>query len=698
MKKTYGKKSNGLKRFMAFVTAIAMVLGCIAMNAYADVDKWATTKTNNILQVKSFKADRQYTAYQLLYGDNAKGVLSNIEWGASVNDAPAMIEALKESTIGGRTNTVAGEFATFSSSSSATEFAQKIIDVSGKSSDYADMLAYDLIAILKNQECSTKTTGEKINVDDNDATKGYHYSFGSIHDGYYLVEETTAADKLGTNEKGDALTYSRYMATVAGATTIVTKAEDGPTVEKKIVTQAKTDTTNEQLADGKIAGMGDTVTFKLTSKVPGMKGYNKYFFIMEDTLSKSLDYDKDNPNMKVTVGTKELKVGDDYYVKDPVTNSDGTTTIKIVFVNFIQYTTGDDITVYYDATLNDKAVAGDTKDNYNKAKINYSNNPSTTYVGVKPDDNPDNPSNPGGDEPSTKESESSMGSSEWDTVYVYTGALKIIKIDETGNRLAGAKFKIVPKKDANGNALATVNKVVKTTSKMTPYKFYVEATDKEEWLKESSNWYIKMFDGNFEKSSGGTPALEYVKYNKNGEDHVMAIDGAYYHNTTDGTYDEKMKEGKTYEQLPVIYTKTTTPETIDQPTTATWEGVVGDDGELLITGLPAGQYEIVEVEAPSGYNKLASNISMKLEFSVNSSLETTWTYLFDTTGGTNYVESDQKADGGIGVERIKNNAGTTLPTTGGMGTKLFYLLGSILLIGASILLISKRRMNNNNWN
>lgn len=42
---------------------------------------------------------------------------------------------------------------------------------------------------------------------------------------------------------------------------------------------------------------------------------------------------------------------------------------------------------------------------------------------------------------------------------------------------------------------------------------------------------------------------------------------------------------------------------------------------------------------------------------------------------------------------IKNNSGTELPETGGIGTTIFYVLGSILLVGATVLLIVKKRMN-----
>ena len=48
---------------------------------------------------------------------------------------------------------------------------------------------------------------------------------------------------------------------------------------------------------------------------------------------------------------------------------------------------------------------------------------------------------------------------------------------------------------------------------------------------------------------------------------------------------------------------------------------------------------------------------------------------------------------GIAAITVANNAGTQLPTTGGMGTTIFYVLGSILVVGAIVLLVTKKRMN-----
>lgn len=57
----------------------------------------------------------------------------------------------------------------------------------------------------------------------------------------------------------------------------------------------------------------------------------------------------------------------------------------------------------------------------------------------------------------------------------------------------------------------------------------------------------------------------------------------------------------------------------------------------------------------------------------------------------------EKSDGNVNEGSVKvtveNNQGSTLPTTGGMGTTIFYVVGSILVLGAAILLITKKRMS-----
>ena len=102
-------------------------------------------------------------------------------------------------------------------------------------------------------------------------------------------------------------------------------------------------------------------------------------------------------------------------------------------------------------------------------------------------------------------------------------------------------------------------------------------------------------------------------------------------------------------------------------------------GKATVQGLDANTtYWLEETEAPAGYNKLAARVEVKIE---NSNLTTNMT-------------GDTWATGNGGVQ-ITNNSGAELPSTGGMGTTIFYVLGSVLVLGAVVLLVTKKRMSTN---
>lgn len=100
-------------------------------------------------------------------------------------------------------------------------------------------------------------------------------------------------------------------------------------------------------------------------------------------------------------------------------------------------------------------------------------------------------------------------------------------------------------------------------------------------------------------------------------------------------------------------------------------------GEIKFEGLDSGTYALEEVEAPKGYNKLDSAISFTIKGATDPSKG-------QVSYGTNST----------GTIKVLNNAGTTLPTTGGIGTTIFYLIGGGLMVAAAVLLIAKKRMEN----
>lgn len=112
----------------------------------------------------------------------------------------------------------------------------------------------------------------------------------------------------------------------------------------------------------------------------------------------------------------------------------------------------------------------------------------------------------------------------------------------------------------------------------------------------------------------------------------------------------------------------------DEMTTFEWKGL--DDGD----------YKISETTTPAGYNTIAD-----IEFTITAEHEV----LSDNPTLTSLSGGDKftgKVETGALSADIENNKGSTLPETGGMGTTIFYVLGSVLVIGATVLLITKKRM------
>ena len=124
-----------------------------------------------------------------------------------------------------------------------------------------------------------------------------------------------------------------------------------------------------------------------------------------------------------------------------------------------------------------------------------------------------------------------------------------------------------------------------------------------------------------------------------------------------------------------------------------------DSGVIVVKGVKAGTYEIKEITAPDGYNKLTGSVTVVAKQTGATSTNTT-VYL-DENGDTTKTQTDKEVkveipDIAATAVVVVNKAGTQLPSTGGMGTTIFYVLGSALVLGAVVLLVTKKRMNDAN--
>lgn len=104
----------------------------------------------------------------------------------------------------------------------------------------------------------------------------------------------------------------------------------------------------------------------------------------------------------------------------------------------------------------------------------------------------------------------------------------------------------------------------------------------------------------------------------------------------------------------------------------------GEDGVFSVIGLDHGTYFLVETKAPEGYNLIAGDIEVKVEATHE-----------ELTADSAKTEFTVNGKSEITVE---NKAGIVLPETGGVGTTMIYILGAVMVLGAGVLLVTKRRM------
>lgn len=113
----------------------------------------------------------------------------------------------------------------------------------------------------------------------------------------------------------------------------------------------------------------------------------------------------------------------------------------------------------------------------------------------------------------------------------------------------------------------------------------------------------------------------------------------------------------------------------------------GKDGKFSLAGLDDGTYFIEEINPLPGYNSIAP-VKIQVNGNTNNGQ--------NGNGATSELTSVTFTVGGKTENAITivNNAGTTLPSTGGMGTTVFYVVGGGLMAVAVVLLVTKKRMEN----
>ena len=370
---------------MAVLMAMTMILS-MSITAFAAEAPTGTLTVNNTVAGKTLDLYQIFTATKNAAGNVAYTL--NTEY-----------EGFFRNKISGA-STLTGE----ALSEKAYEYVQTKVGTNGDA-ETAKTFAKDMLGWIldsNNNITATKTVN----------TTATSTVVSDLAYGYYLVYPKGATD-TSTAPGNQTYTSAASLVSITAETATINMKSNYPTVDKKIIPAQSGsgitvgaivddtwagihqmelgDDENESedtiaprgAADEKKAGdfgIGDTVTYQLTSKVPDMTGYNSYTFKFSDTLSKGLDL-KEVLSVKVgnTTLTAKKTGANTYALAYDKTTRTLTVTLND-FYNSYKNRTGETITVVYTATLNKDAVIG-MNPNTNKAVVEYSNNPKSDGTG-----------------------------------------------------------------------------------------------------------------------------------------------------------------------------------------------------------------------------------------------------------------------------------------------------------------------------
>ena len=719
-------KKARILAFLAAASLAATSLGA-SMTAFAANPDQGKTDPHTVTIEKptdNDKATHQYEAYQLFKGEltnqpDGSKVMTEIEWG---DNLPAASVTKLESLLKGQAvEGFTADAAITDLFKPATEF-----DANFKSKNGDDALVLDAAKVAKalstiesDSEAAQKLADLFNKVVDGDPKKSSG-AFTGLTTGYYLFKDKDGSLAPTTDNPDNQTAYTDFILKVVDDVTVKAKA-DVPTIDKNILV-------GEDKKKADTASIGDKIQYQVDTFIPDMQGYNKYFFIVNDTMCKGLTFNDDVAiKIKDTEnGDQTLTKGTDYTVSykmledDPTTtdvDESGQTAIEIVFKNFIQnkgneynynkddagtyykltgtkgYTTIDPnsydstdthkyknednafvvddengtyyklttgeytniakadfasttdkykkenkpIEITYSATLNencDRTALG----NENNVDLTFSNNPNHNYTGDTENGNPDKP---GPSEPTGKTPKSNTK--------VYTTGIRIRKVDEKNKPLTGAKFKL------SGTGTKAV------------------ITQETKFTEDASGTFYKLTNGTYTQTApvvnAEKPELNTINlYEQDGEGKALKF---------------KQETGTDIEYVAVDAASNEVEASVDS------------DGYLVFSGLGAGEYTLVETVAPTGYNLdsteqkiVIGNVENKPDLDGPG-----WTVKDGDKAVVNVADTALTEDNNYTVitKLVINKKGIILPATGGIGTVLFYVIGSALIAGAGVLFVTKKR-------
>ncbi len=549
------KNTKRARRAAAFAAAVVMA-ACAAIPMSSSfsasaVDTYSITINND-------NAGHTYEAYQIFKGSlSTDGALGNIEWGDNVNSsAEGFLTAIQGiADKNGETP--------FTNLDTASAIAAKLGEKNADATLAANF-AQTIGNYLTGEAKATKNTQTPDS--DSDGKQEYVLDVTAAGAGYYLVKDKN------DSQNGQNDSYTTFIMRVLGKSSATPKSAQ-PTVDKQVLDEEADAEEGHTNGWGESAdhAINESFKFKLTATLSADENYGAYKtykVVFHDTMSTGVTFESID---SVKIGNVVIPVSTD----DPNgyecsatagLEGDGAKEWTLTIADLKKYqadlTAGATVEVIYNAHLNESAIVssangtelGTAAANNNNVYLQYSNNPNVS-------------------------GDSDLGQTPKDYVWVFTYKVDNKKVDQDGNVLADAGFKL---------------------------------------------------------------------YDSTGKTEIGLI------------YDDALTAYRPIKGDEVA---------VEMKSAAT-------TGAFNIVGLDAGTYVLKETSTPAGYNTCAP-ITVEIGAVHKENTDGTTVNLTLTQSNTNNT--------------IQNQKGSSLPSTGGIGTTMFYVGGGVLVAGAGVLLITKKR-------